>query len=233
MGFSCKAQDSWTLFPSDKLVGDIEILVYDSRPLAKNKPIVYFTDGAKMVENGTLIALKKLTEGVYIKPAYYVFVSSRDPLTGKDHRNTYFFSNPDYLSFFEKELIPKVEKGIGRTFNMENRSLVGISFGGLNGAYFSAKSKMFKKYGLLSPVTYPRKSVIQDIAFSKNKDLHIFLSTGTNDAESYVPPLENIYKSKGYTVKTLQTEGGHDFKNWNGQLKELMVFLSGKVTEID
>ncbi|MGB5822075.1 MAG: alpha/beta hydrolase-fold protein [Saonia sp.] len=227
------AQESWTVVSSDKLVGEIEVLVYDSRPTTKDKPIIYFTDGAKMVDNGTLLEIKRLTEDSKIKPAYYVFVSSRDPMTGKDHRNTYFFSNPDYLSFFEEELIPKVEKKIGACFKTQDRALAGISFGGLNGAYFSAKSTKFGAYGLLSPVTYPRTSVIQDISFSKNKDLRIFLSTGTNDAENYLPTLENSYKSKGYKVEVLKTDGGHDFKNWNGQLEIMLSFLWGKVGRIE
>lgn len=221
----CKAQESWTVISSKKLVGKIEVLVYDSRPTVGDKPIIYFTDGAKMVDNGTLLEIKKLTENSSIEPAYYVFVSSKDPYTGKDHRNTYFFSNPDYLSFFEEELIPTVEKDIVGTFNAKNRALVGISFGGLNGAFFSAKSKMFQNYGFLSPVIYPQKNVLQDIVFSENKDLKIFLSTGVNDAENDVKELEKVYRTKSYTLKTVRTCGGHDFKNWNGQWVELLNFL--------
>ncbi len=115
---------------------------------------------------------------------------------------------------------------MGKSFTPYERLLVGISFGGLNAAYFSAKSvNLFQNFALLSPVTYPRPAVLQDIVFSQNRDLRIFLSTGQNDAEKYVAPLKSMYSGKGYTIKLLHTDGGHDFENWNSQLKQLINFF--------
>jgi|GEM_PF-5693729 len=190
-------------------------------------PILYFTDGQKMIDNGALDCIKKLTESKKIPGAHYVFISTVDPHTAVDKRNTYFFCNPDYLGFFEEELIPTVEGRLSLRPNPNERSLIGISFGGLNAAYFSGKTDLFKNYGLLSPITYPCKEALAAIAFSKNKDLRIFISTGTNDAESYVGPLYQLYTSKGYTVERMQTQGAHDFKNWNRQLETLISFLIG------
>ncbi len=225
--FTSLAQEQSTIFASKQLSKNITIITYDTDSSNKNKPIVYVTDGKKFIKNGSLSLIKKLSSEGKIPKAFYVFVSTIDPKTGNDYRNNYFFNNPKYIAFFEEELIPTIEKSFGQTFNPKDRSLIGISFGGLNGAYFSAKSSAFKNFGLLSPVTYPKKEeLIRDISFSKNKDLNIFLSTGTNDAESYFNDLYTIYTSKNYTIKTLETKGGHDFKNWNRQLEEIFNFLN-------
>ena len=187
--------------------------------------MVFLTDGKKLLDHEALPTLEKLTERGSIPPAYYVFVSTVHPETGEDHRNEYFFCNEHYLHFFEEELIPTVEEKIKQSFSPKNRSLIGISFGGLNAAYFSAHSPSFKKYGLLSPITYPRKEVFQDITFSTQTDLKIYLSTGKDDAERYVKSLHATYQQKDYKLQVVETEGEHDFQNWNSQWEQLLRFL--------
>ena len=78
---------------------------------------------------------------------------------------------------------------------------MGLSFEGLNAAYFSAHSSLFEEYVLLSPITYPCSDVIQDILFLDKESLSIFLSTGQLDAEKYVQALKSIYESKGYQME--------------------------------
>ncbi|WP_435625343.1 alpha/beta hydrolase-fold protein [Flagellimonas sp.] len=187
--------------------------------------IMYFTDGEKLLKAGFMERLQTLFKAGKIPPVYLAFVSSVDLKDNIDKRNTYFFCNPDYLDFFEKEVLPQTEQLIGKSFISANRTLVGISFGGLNGAWFSAKSNAFQNYALLSPVTYPCKTVIADISFSQNERLNIYISTGVNDAENYVGPLQSIYKSKGYNIHSEKTAGGHDFENWAGQLETLFTFF--------
>lgn len=222
--FATLAQQESRIIKSDILPREVEVITYDTNPADPDKPIVYITDGRKFINSGSLKKIKTLTDKKQIDEAYYVFVSTRNTKTGEDHRNEYFFTNQSYVSFFEKELIPEIEKdleGIGP----EDRSHVGISFGGLNAAYFSAKSDQFKNFGVLSPITYPRKKVYQDIVFSENKGLKIYLSTGKNDAESYTNKLKELYESKDYELKTRFTQGGHNFDNWNGQLEEMLNFF--------
>lgn len=221
-----KAQLETTSIKSKSLQRTITISTYTTDDSESPKSIIYFTDGKKMIDSGTQVLIKELTDNKEIPKAMYVFVHTIDDTTGKDHRNEYFFCNENYVDFFEKELIPKIEEPLQTQIHAKDRVLIGISFGGLNSAYFSAASYSFKNFGLLSPVTYPRQDILmKQIAFSKNQDLNIFLSTGVNDAERYMQPLIDIYKSKGYDLKTKYTKGGHDFKNWNSQLKEVLAYL--------
>ncbi len=200
----------------------ITINIYRPREELEQTRIHYFTDGNKLLDNGILESLIEHETS----PAYYVFVSTIDPVSGLDHRNEYFFCNPVYLEFFEEQVLPLVEQHLGLSFLPAQRSLIGVSFGGLNAAYFSGINESFQKYVLLSPVTYPCKIFKEKVVFSTNQDLKIFLSTGTKDAELYVRELEALYRSKGYTLETIQTEGGHDFENWLGQMTRVMQFLS-------
>ena len=211
---------------STVLERDIEVFIYRDESKSLDGRIHYFTDGRKVIENGGLQKIKDLIRRKVIPASTYVFVSSQDPESNEDYRNEYFFNNPDYIRFFREELIPEVESRLQRNFEATMRSLIGISFGGLNAAYFSAESQLFKNYALLSPVTYPRPALSQYIAFSSNRDLKIFISTGKNDAERYVGPLKELYESKNYEIEVKRTQGGHDFDNWNRQWGKLLNFLS-------
>ena len=213
---------------SAALSDTVAYYTWDAAPALPHKAVVYLTDGEKLLRNGTQSRIEQLTASGAIPAAYYVFVSTIHPGSGADLRNEYFFCNPDYLTFFIEELMPAVEGGWPVPFTPRDRSLVGFSFGGLNVAYFSAHTDAFGGYGLLSPITYPCEDILRDIVFSTTQELSIFLSTGTNDAETYLRPLERFYRNKKYTIKTVQTEGGHDFANWNGQLRELLNFLLQK-----
>jgi len=192
----------------------------------EKKPIFYVTDGESFIENNLDLFLDSLTSAKVISPAYYAFVSSIDERSGENVRNELFFCNDTYLSFFEQELIPGVEAKIGKTFNPEARGLVGISFGGLNAAYFAAKGNAFQNIAMLSPITYPCVGLNQSIAFSERKGLNLFLSSGKNDAESYLTEIHQMFKTKNYNIKVLNTDGSHDFENWKQQLPEVIQFLT-------
>ncbi|GAA0873371.1 hypothetical protein GCM10009117_25180 [Gangjinia marincola] len=213
---------------SNILSESISVTTYNAFSNDYISNIIYITDGQKMIDNGALDTIKTLTAKGKIPEATYVFVSTIDAQTKEDKRNTYFFCNADYIRFFEEELVPQIEGTLSRKRTPEQRSLIGISFGGLSAAYFTGKTDLFQNYALLSPITYPCDDALKAIAFSENKNLNILISTGKNDAENYVTPLTNLYKSKGYTVKNITTKGAHDFENWNHQLEEVLNFLIQK-----
>ena len=230
LGWLCPSRGQLDTLRLEAQAFDRTVTIYlqDNAPGKAKESILYFTDGQKMIKNGFLEQLKALQDDKQMPPAYLVFVSTIDEATGIDYRNDYFFCNPDYLSFFERTLIPRVEKRLGRSFEPRERSLLGISFGGLNAAYFAAESRQFESYVLLSPVTYPCESLNTKVALSSRKNLNLFISTGTHDAEGYVKPLLALFESKNYRTRFLQTSGGHDFANWLGQMEEVMGFLVGK-----
>ncbi|MEM6804542.1 MAG: alpha/beta hydrolase-fold protein [Bacteroidota bacterium] len=188
-------------------------------------PIFYVTDGEKMIEYGAASLIDSLFKKKLIPRAKYIFLSSIDPQTRIDHRNEYFFCNENYLDFFEKELIPAIE---GKSKQTPERYLVGVSFGGLNAAYFAAHTDKFQGYALLSPISYPCEKLNQNLAFSQFSNYKVYLSTGKMDAESYVESLYPMLRSKTENIKLVHTKGGHDFDNWNAQLGNIINFMLTK-----
>ena len=185
--------------------------------------IYYFTDGKKMIDYKTAHHIDSLVKLGLIPSATYVFVSSIHPETGKDLREQHFFCNDSYLAFFQQELIPHIEQTISK---QPQRHLIGVSFGALNAAFFAAKSSYFRGFALLSPITYPCPDLNQQLTFSKQRNYKLYLSTGKLDAENYVEALLPMFKFNTKTIKVVQTEGGHDFENWNRQLETLINYLA-------
>ncbi len=223
-GASLSAQRTELSVKSEFLQQTIAVTLVSFDPVEKDLPIVYITDGRKAIDFGLLAEIERLTKAGTALPAHYVFVSTIDD-EGTDHRNGYFFCNSDYLKFFTEELLPSVEGKLNAHFTPADRSLVGISFGGLNAAYFASRNAPFRNYALLSPVTYPCPELAAKIAFGPQRGQRIFLSTGHNDAEQYVSQLKGLYASKEHDVERLETAGGHDFGNWLPQLKQVLPFL--------
>ncbi|MEO1257063.1 MAG: alpha/beta hydrolase-fold protein, partial [Bacteroidota bacterium] len=168
------SQSSNAVINSSYLKRSVEIIIKKAKNSEGDLPIVYVTDGKKFIDNGLFAAIEKLQSIGKVPAAHYVFVSTVSPDDQVDYRNEYFFCNPDYLTFFQRELIPQVEAEIGSSFSPTQRSLIGISFGGLNAAYFAAQDAPFQNYALLSPVTYPCKELNQKIIFGPQRGLRIF-----------------------------------------------------------
>ena len=212
---------------SDPTLGiELSIVIKETSALRKDKSIIYITDGQEFLNQGIDPYLIDLTKRKELPGAYYVYVSSINEKSGSNERNRLFFCNESYLKFFTQSIIPQVESIIGSRFSAKDRSLIGVSFGGLNAAYFAAKSDDFKNYALLSPITYPCRDVHTSIAFSESSDLRIFISTGLHDAENYTAPLAEMFRSKGYEVRYHSTKGNHDFQNWKQQMPAVINFLT-------
>ena len=189
--------------PSDALKRTVHFAVLSTGSNAAH--LIYLTDGQKLVENGLWTQIEQLTHAGIVPPARYVLVSSIDA-AGTDHRNNDFFCNPNFLHFFTEELLPAVE-GTER-LDRSQRSLVGVSFGGLNAAWFAAMDAPFGSFGLLSPITYPRRAALnRQIAFGPRQGQRLFVSTGRHDAETYVDQLLALYAGKDFETKILRTEG--------------------------
>ncbi len=226
---ACSYSQTDTLSLESPILGrHIEVYHQLVGPDSPSLPIVFMTDGQKMLDNGALSKIEELQAQNKIPAAHYVLVSTIDPASKQDHRNEYFFCNDTYLHFFEEELIPHVESKLNRSFTSEQRTLIGISFGGLNAAFFSAQSDKFSNFGLLSPVTFPCKNLSQTIVLSTRKPQAVFLSSGKNDAENYVKTLKQLYLSKTERLKVHYTQGGHTFENWNSQWELLLNHLLTK-----
>lgn len=212
---------------SDELGREVAYVVHDVGDGAPRR-VVYLTDGEQWLAEGLAATLDSLLGGLSPEPAAtrLVYVSAVDPASGANVRQTDFFANPAYYAFFRDRLLPAVEADLPADLSPADRSLVGISFGGLSAAFFSAQPDApFGHYALLSPVTYPRPEVLEALAFARSGPSRVYLSTGTHDAEAYVDPLAAMYRGLGWPVVEVRTDGAHDYANWRGQLPRLAAWL--------
>ena len=115
---------------------------------------------------------------------------------------------------------------------MRNKPIVlswGLSFGGLNAAYFGAKaSDTFRMLGIQSPALHPVPQ-IHNLYKEQNKlPLKIFLSTGTvNDTEGHARSLKKTLESKGYAFEYIEVPQGHNWKNWKPLIDDALIYFFG------
>jgi enterochelin esterase-like enzyme len=119
---------------------DLQYRVYvpEGVESAENLPVLFVTDGPSYIKQGRVpMVLDRLISSAMIGPVVAVFVDSRDPDDLKvNRRNQEFFCNVDYLTFYAAELIPAIEHAYPVRKAREARTILGVSFGGLNAACF-------------------------------------------------------------------------------------------------
>ena len=161
---------------------------------SKKYPSLYITDGRTFLESTNADKLiYDLFEENISTAAITVFVHAIDAHDNTlNRRNEQFFCNDDYLAFYEKELIPSIDKTYPTLTSNHKRTIMGFSFGGLNALHFALKgSDSFGNIAALSPITYPCPDIHQKFILADKKPIRIFMSTGKNDAENYTEENEN------------------------------------------
>ncbi|ULQ56239.1 hypothetical protein KJS94_16435 [Flavihumibacter rivuli] len=107
---------------------------------------------------------------------------------------------PQFLSFIENQLIPKIESEFHASPSRESRMILGHSYGGLFGAYaFCVKNKIFGNYLLLSPSFWFDNQVTFKMEKdhrlgNRNRKQLIFMGIGGNEeGDRMLAPFETFY----------------------------------------
>lgn len=192
-------------------------------------PVLYVTDGQSYIGQGkTPRVLDRLIESGKMRPVIAVFVDPRDPDNlESNRRNTEFFCNADYLHFFEEELIPALENEYPIASNRDHRTILGVSFGGLNAACFGLTGhRTFSGIAMHSPATHPIAGLHQMYTDTEKLPLKIFLSTGApNDNTKSNRRFRTLLKDKGYALKYVETKEGHNWDNWRPLVDDVLLYF--------
>lgn len=192
-------------------------------------PVIYLTDGQWYLEPGGFAkVLNELLGKGKIDPVIAVFVDNRDPHDLENNRrNSQFFCNARYIEFFEKELVPTIDRDWPASPRREDRAILGLSFGGLNSACFGLHAhETFGGIAMQSPALHPVPSIHEAWSSSDRLPVRVFLSSGTKgDNEASTRRLQNILKRKGYDMLYLEVPFGHDWKNWRPLLDDVLLFF--------
>jgi enterochelin esterase-like enzyme len=198
---------------------------------ASDLPVVYMTDGQWYIESGQVHAeLDRLIAARSIKPVIAVFVDNRDPDNLSDNRrNKQFFCNQNYADFFEKELIPEIDRRYKTAADRKHRVILGLSFGGLNSACFGLQAHtVFEGIAMQSPAMHPVPTLFSSYQSLEKLPLNIFLSTGTRqDNESRTRRFKKVLEEKGYDVKYVEVPFGHNWTNWKPLIDDVLLHYFG------
>lgn len=219
---------------------DLQYRVYtpDGVEALEDLPVLFITDGPAYIQRGRVPnVLDRLIRSELIEPVITVFVDARDPDNLKlNRRNQEFFCNVDYLTFYAAELIPAIERAYPVRHSREARSILGVSFGGLNAACFGYMGyNFFSGIGMHSPANHPVKDLLPAYEQAPKLPLRIFLSTGSaNDNTSANRKFRRLLKEKGYDMKFVQISsgymksGGHNWENWKTLIDDVLLFFYGQ-----
>ncbi len=198
--------------------------------IEKELPVIYINDGYNYIRKGNIHkTLDSLITNKIIEPVAAVFLDPRDKNENwKKVRQELFFCNPLFGDFFTDELIPQIEKSYPVGSKRENRSILGVSFGGLAALYLADKAPhSFKNIAMQSPAFHPCPDIYVNYKTRPKKDLKIFMSYGTGqDTSKQDIPMINILKKRGYNLNVNVVEGGnHSWNVWKKQLSDILIYF--------
>lgn len=217
---------------SSKVLGyDLQYRVYlpeDAQPESAY-PVLYLTDGQGYISRGHLpMLLDKMIATGEIEPVIAVFVDPRDPDNLRNNRrNAQFLCNRDYLAFFTDELIPRIEKDYPAIAHRDGRTIMGLSFGGLNAACFGLFGyETFSNLGMQSPANHPVPKLLDVYEKMPLLPLRMFLTTGKPDDNTQANRrFRSVLKNKGYELKYIEVRQGHNWDNWQPLLDDALEFF--------
>jgi enterochelin esterase-like enzyme len=219
---------------SDVLGYDLQYRLYlpEGYDMRTDHPVMFLTDGQNYIRRGNMPSvLDTLINNGQIEPVIAVFVDARDPDNlESNRRRKQFFCNEDYLKFFVDELIPTMEQNYPVLNNREGRSIMGLSFGGLNAACFGMLGHdIFSGIAMQSPANHPVPNLLPTYQQMPTLALRIFLSTGTPDDNTQANrQFHSVLKNKGYDMKYIEVMEGHNWDNWGPLLDDALLYFYGK-----
>ncbi len=218
---------------SEDLGYDLQYRVYLPEGHAEHDglPVLFLTDGHGYIGNGRLPqVLDRMIRKGQIEPVVAVFVDPRDPDNLRDNRrNSEFLCNWDYLSFFVDDLIPEIEGNYPVGTSRASRTIMGLSFGGLNAACFGLYGyDSFSGLAMQSPANHPIPKLLPSYEKMPPRPLKIFLSTGKpNDNTEANRTFRDVLQDKGYDMKYVEVRQGHNWDNWRPLLDDNMLYFYG------
>ena len=182
-------------------------------------PIVYFHDGALMVEKGYVPSiLDRLIVQNRIVPVMAVFVDTPD-------RAEEYNLNPDLREWFVSDLVPAIEQRLAAPPSA--RAVIGVSRGAIAAIDLAwHHPDLFSRCGLLIPSIYPT-NLPEVIASSPAKPLRFAMVTARYDTRwlSEGRALQKAMESRGYQLTYREVPEGHNVQTWRAHLDDVLIGL--------
>jgi len=205
-------------------------------PPGRALPTLYVTDGAWYLEQGRMRELlDEMIAAGRIEPLVAVFVDARDPdRLRTNRRNDQLICKSDYARFFAAELVPAIDASHPTRRDRDSRTILGLSFGGLNAACFGLSiPEVFAGIAMQSPASGEMVRIVGDAYRKADRlPLRMFLSVGTRkDNTGDGLRFRRILEDKGYELTFRQVPFGHDWSNWGPLLPDVLETFFGARVE--
>ncbi len=179
-------------------------------------PVVYFHDGALMIEKGVPEILGRLLAAGRIRPFVSVFVN---PASRADD----YKADAVFREWFVREVVPFAE----RSGPPPSRAVIGVSRGAIAAIDLALHHPdLFSGCGLLIPSTYPTNLTAQ-IARADAKPVRFAIVTARYDARwlSEGRDLQEALNGRGYEVSYREVPEGHNVQTWRAHLDDVLTGL--------
>lgn len=185
-------------------------------------PVLYLQDGSEYRDRANaFLVMQRLVAAKRIKPFIMVFL---DP---KDRMKEYWASN-DYAKFVAEEVVLAVDLKYRTIRSPDSRAIMGASLGGITSVYVGLKyPKVFRRVGGQSVSWWvDDERVVKLIGQTDGKTPYRFYIDdgaleGVEDSRRSV----ELLRRRGYAVKYLEGEAGHNWTAWRDRLADGFVAL--------
>jgi enterochelin esterase-like enzyme len=166
-----------------------------------------------------------------IAPIAAIFVDSRDPdYKDESRRNKEFMCKTDYAKFYVGELMPQVSRKWTGADASTHRGIMGVSLGAINSACFAMMMPgVFQVVVMHSPASDKHLDVINDLYKEKPKNPSVFFLShgGPQDNEAAARRFVGTLEEKGYPIRHISNDGGHDWDNWGPLIDDSLRSFAG------
>jgi enterochelin esterase-like enzyme len=211
---------------------DLQYWIYLPESVERPLPELYVTDGAGYLASADMVkVLDREIEENNIVPIAVIFLDARDPddLT-ENRRYSQFMCKAEYGKFFVGELMPQISRHWTAGDSSTHRGLMGVSFGGINSACFGVMMPgVFQVLIMHSPASAEHLAVVDSLY--KERPRHpssIFISHGgESDNRAAAQRFVQTLQEKGYPVRHISNDGGHDWDNWAPLIDDSLRAFAG------
>lgn len=194
-------------------------------------PVIYVTDGYEYLHerlgNMATIMDNLIHEGK-IKPIVAIFIDHREPVNRANNRRMQELAmNPNYLEFFEHELIEHIESRYSVSHDPKQRAVLGTSMGGLTSAYFAfTRPGVFGMAGIQSPAFKFKPEIYTVCANMESPPIKVYLTTGVfYDAEIESRKMKQILEENFCTFQYSESNQGHSWGNFRDTIDDILVYF--------
>ncbi len=197
---------------------------YFKRGIAPKLPVLYLQDGSDYIKRGKAInVLERLTAADKVEPFMLVFIDPKD-------RMKEYWANDDWAEFVAKEVVPTVERKYFSTIKTgrENRALLGASLGGITSIWTALKyPEMFANVGGQSNSFWvDNETVIKELEKLKGDEkFNFYMDDGVFEGVKDSRRVVRLLKQKGFKVKYVEGQTGHNWTSWKDRLADAFVAL--------